>query len=179
MKVPVEIDLNIATKDIKVQVLSPPASELLKRELGLEKASGDNKKIKVGNASIEQIISVAKAKHPNMLARDLKHAVKSIAGTCISAGILIENRTPQEIILDIDDGKYDKEISEINVTTHAEKRKQLDSYFAQIKAQQEKLLKQEAAEKEAAAAAAAPAEAQKTEEKEAEAKEEAKRPARK
>ncbi len=67
MKVPVEIDVNTSTKTFSVKVFSPPTSELLKKELGIEKGSGLQKKTKVANASIEQIISVAKSKFPNML----------------------------------------------------------------------------------------------------------------
>ena len=37
LKVPVEVDVNPATKEFNVQVFSPPVSELLKKELGIEK----------------------------------------------------------------------------------------------------------------------------------------------
>src|SRR3989338_8691469 len=97
MKVPVEININTATKEVQVIVLSPPTAALLKKEFGLETASGDHKKTKVANASIEQIISVAKAKHDNMLAKDLKAAVKMVVGICVSLGILIENKPAKEL----------------------------------------------------------------------------------
>ena len=86
MKVPVEIEIDVATKNIEIKVFSPPVSELLKKELGIEKGSGLQKKTKVANASIEQIISVSKTKLPNMLSRNLKNAVKSVLGTCITLG---------------------------------------------------------------------------------------------
>src|SRR3989344_1481812 len=70
LKVPVELEINPSTKHIEVVVFSPPVSELLKKELGIEKGSGDHKKIKVANASIEQIISVAQTKLPNLLSKD-------------------------------------------------------------------------------------------------------------
>ena len=160
MKVPVEINVNVPTKTFDVKVFSPPASELLKKEVGIEKGSGAQGKMKMGNASIEQIISVAKTKMPNMLSRDLKSAVKSIVGTCVSLGILIENKSPKEIQSDIDLGKYDKEIKSEKTETSKEKRKELDNYFKKIKEEQDKLLKAEQATKEAekaAAEAAAPA----------------------
>ena len=160
MKVPVEINVNVPTKTFDVKVFSPPASELLKKEVGIEKGSGAQGKMKMGNASIEQIISVAKTKMPNMLSRDLKSAVKSIVGTCVSLGILIENKSPKEIQSDIDSGKYDKEIKSEKTETSKEKRKELDNYFKKIKEEQDKLLKAEQAVKEAekaAAEAAAPA----------------------
>ena len=160
VKVPVEIDVNPTTKTFAVKVFSPPVSELLKKDLGIEKGSGNHNKIKVGNASMEQIISVAKTKMPNMLSRDLKSSVKNIVGTCVSLGILIENKSPKEIQKEIDLGFYDKEIKLGISETSNEKRKELDNYFKKIKEEQDKLLKAEQAAKEAekaAAEAAAPA----------------------
>ncbi len=148
IKVPAE--LNIAKdKTFTVTVLSPPTTELLKKELGIEKASGEQQKIKAANASIEQIISVAKTKYPNMLSGDLKAAVKSIVGTCVSAGILIENKPAKEIEEDIGAGKYDKEIQEGKTETSPEKRRKLDSFFNRLHAEQEALIKKEEEEKAA------------------------------
>jgi large subunit ribosomal protein L11 len=131
VKVPVELNIN-KDKTFTVNVLSPPTTELLKKELGIEKASGLHKKIKAGNASIEQIISVAKTKHPNMLAKDFKSAVKTVVGSCISSEILIESRDPRVIIHEIDEGKYDKEIREQKTETSPEKKKELDDFFSRI-----------------------------------------------
>ena len=97
LKVPVELNVDAGTKEFEIKVFSPPVSELLKKELGITKASGAQKKIQVANASIEQIISVAKRKLPNMLCKDLKSAVKTIVGTCASSGILIESKPAVEI----------------------------------------------------------------------------------
>ena len=158
MKVPVEVEINVSTKEIEVKVFSPPVAELLKKELGIEKGSGLQKKTKVANASIEQIISVSKTKLPNMLSRDLKAAVKSVLGSCITLGILVENKHPRDVIRDIEAGKYDREIRGEITVTPAEKKKELDAYFAKVLAEQEKIRLQEEAAKaaeEAAKAAAA------------------------
>ena len=40
MKVPVEIDVDPKTKDFTIQVFSPPVSEMIKKELNIEKGSG-------------------------------------------------------------------------------------------------------------------------------------------
>jgi len=151
LKVPVELEVNVSTKEIEVKVFSPPVSELLKREIGIEKGSGTQKKLQVANASIEQIISVAKTKFPNMLCRDLKSAVKTVAGTCVSLGILIENKPAREIEQEIEDGKYDKEIQEEKTETSPDKKTELESYFLEIKEKQEQIIKQETAAKEAEA----------------------------
>ena len=151
LKVPVELEIDPATKEFDINVSSPPVSELLKKELGIEKGSGEQEKIKVANASIEQIISVAKTKLPNLLCKDLKAAVKTVVGTCVSLGILVENKTPSEVEQEIEEGKYDKEIQEEKTETPEEKKAELEKYFLDIQGEQEKLIKKELAEKEAEA----------------------------
>ena len=151
LKVPVELDINLKTKKFEVKIFSPPVSELLKKELGIQKGSGAQLKIQVANASIEQVILVAKTKMQNLLCKDLKSAVKIVVGTCASLGILIENKSAKEIEKDIDEGKYDKEISQVETETPPEKKKILDEYFDEVQKKQEIILKQEQAAKEAAA----------------------------
>lgn len=151
LKVPVELEVDTASKEFEVQVFSPPVSELLKRELGIQKGSGLQSQLQVANASIEQIISVAKTKMQNLLSKDLKSAVKTVVGTCASLGVLIENKTAPEIEKDIENGVYDSEINSEKTETSPEKRKKLDDYFSEVKSQQDAKLKQEQAAKEAEA----------------------------
>ncbi len=157
VKVPVELDINEKTKTFAVRVSSPPTSELLKKELKLEKGTADHKNSIVGGTSIEDVIKVAKIKHSNMLEKSLKNAVKSVLGTCKSIGIIVENKDPNELIKDVQEGKYDKEIDSGLTVTTAEKRKMIDDFYAKIKQDQDNKLKlaQKAAEE---------AEAKKTEE---------------
>jgi len=155
IQVPVELDVDSATREFSVKVFSPPVSSLLKKELGVEKGSGAQKKIKIANASIEQIISLAKTKLPNLLSRDFKSAVKTIVGTCVSLGILVENKPAVEVEKEIDEGKYDKEINAMKTETSESKKKELDEYFAKVKKEQDKVLQQEQAAKEASEAAKA------------------------
>ena len=158
MKVPVIIDADAKTKSFSVSVSSPPVSEMIKKELGLEKGSGEAGKIKVSNIAIEQTIKIAKTKMPNMLAKDLKAAVKLVLGSCVSLGILAESKSPVEVIADVNAGKYDKEIKQEKTEVSADKKKQLDAFFIDIKNKQEARAKAEAeaaAVAEAAKAAAA------------------------
>jgi len=155
LKVPVELNVDAVTRDFDIKVFSPPVSELLKKELGIEKGSGAQKKIKAGNISIEQIIALTKTKFPNLLSKNFKSAIKTIVGTCVSLGILIENKSAKEVEREIDEGKYDKEINAMISVTPAEKKKKLEEYFAKIKKEQDKILQQEQAAKEAAEAKAA------------------------
>lgn len=170
LKVPVELDVDLGTKEFEIKVSSPPMSELMKRELGIEKGSGMQNKMQVANASIEQIISVAKTKLPNLLANDLKAAVKSVVGTCVSLGVLIENKLAVEVAKEVEEGKYDKEIQEEKTETSEEKKKELDEYFSKTNAEQQKILKQETAEKEAEAEKKAEDATEKPEEKKEEKK---------
>jgi len=153
MKVPVELDIDAKTKDIKVNVFSPPVSELLKKEFGLVKGSGMQKKKYSANSSIEQIISVAKIKMPYMLSKDLKSAVKTVIGTCVSLGVLIEGVPASEVGLMIDEGKFKKEIEQEKTETSPEKKQQLKEQFDEIAKAQEMAIKAEEAAKEAAKAA--------------------------
>ncbi len=160
MKVPVELTVDKKTKNFTIKTFSPPTSELVKKELKLEKGSNDHKNIIVGNASIEDVIKIAKIKYANMLEKDFKSAVKSILGTCASVGILVENQNPNALIQEVSSGKFDKEIKQQISETSSEKRKKIDDYFTQIKHAQD--MKAEQAKKAAEAAEAAKAEAAKT-----------------
>jgi len=155
MKVPVELDVNEKTKNFTIHTSSPPTSELIKKELNIDKGSPKSEEIKVGNASIEDIIKVTKIKHSGMLEKSLKSAVKSVLGTCASVGILVENKNPNEVIKEVTEGKYDKEISDEKTETDPEKRKALKEYFNSIKsAQDEKLAIKEKEAKDAEEASA-------------------------
>jgi large subunit ribosomal protein L11 len=149
LKIPVELEVDASTKEFEVRIFSPPVAELLKKELKVTKGSGTQKKTQIANASIEQIISVAKTKFPNMLCKDLKSAVKTVVGSCVSLGILVENKNAFEVEAEIDAGKYDREIKGEITETPFEKRKEMDNYFAEVQGRQERILKQEKAAKEA------------------------------
>ena len=150
MKVPIELDVDIATKEFEIKVFSPPISELLKKELGIAKGSGEQLKFNPTNASIEQIISVAKTKLPGLLDKDLKSAVKSTLGSCVSLGVLVENKLAKEVEKEVNEGKYDKEIKEEKTETSEEKKKELEEHFSKVKKAQDIVKQQEVAAKAAA-----------------------------
>ncbi len=162
-KVPVEIDVDSKTKNYKIKVFTPPMSELIKKELGLEKGSGAAGAFKVGNIALERLIEIAKMKSSALLARDLKKSVKLAVGSCVSLGVLVDSKNAKEIEKDIDDGKYDKEINGEITAVSSEKAHKLKVHFAEVMARQEKeqkvLADAKAAEEaaKAAAATAAPA----------------------
>ncbi len=146
INVPVVLNVDGKTKEYVITVMSPPTSELLKKELGISKASGNRLKVKVGNLAFERVIFVALQKHDNMLSNEFLSSVKSVLGTCQSMGILVDNKEIKEIMDDFEDGKYDAMIKAKNVDVNEGKVSELKDYFAIIDAKQ-------AAEKEAAEAA--------------------------
>jgi large subunit ribosomal protein L11 len=155
MKVPVELNINEKTKSFTIKTFSPPTSELLKKELNLEKGTADHKKVKVGNASIEDVIKVTKIKFPDMLQKEFKSAVKSVLGTCTSIGILVENKEAKDLSKDVEEGAFENEIKSQKTETSPEKRKELNNYFESLKKKQEaEIAKAKAEEAEKAAAAA-------------------------
>lgn len=66
---------------------TPPASDLIKKILGLKSGSAEPNKIKVGKMSREQAEEIAKIKLPDLNAFELEAAVKTIYGTARSMGI--------------------------------------------------------------------------------------------
>jgi large subunit ribosomal protein L11 len=111
MKVPVKVKVDPKTKEFEIEVGTPPASSLILNELNLEKGSGAPSTHKIGDITVDQVIKIAKMKHDNLLGRELKQKAKEIIGTCVSIGVTVEGKKPQEIQLAIDAGEYDTKFS--------------------------------------------------------------------
>ena len=158
MQVPVNLDVDAKKKTFTVQVLSPSVSALLKKEMGIELGSGERKKVQVGNLAIEQLISVTKQKQSGMLANDFLSALKSVIGSAMAMGVLIESKDPKAVLQEIADGKYNKEIKAQRTEVSAAKAKELQAFFADVQGKQKEAKKKEeeakAAEEAAKAAAA-------------------------
>ncbi len=69
---------------------TPPAPILLKKAAQIAKGSSEPNRNKVAKLSKAQVIEIAKLKMPDLNARDLDAAVKTIEGTARSMGIDIE-----------------------------------------------------------------------------------------
>ena len=69
---------------------TPPASVLLKKAVGIAKGSGVPNINKVGTVTRAQLEEIAKTKMPDLNAADLDAAVKSIAGSARSMGLIVE-----------------------------------------------------------------------------------------
>ena len=69
---------------------SPPASVLLKRAAGVAKGSPEPHKNKVGKVTWNQVREIARTKKADISAGDEEAALKTIAGTARSMGIVVE-----------------------------------------------------------------------------------------
>jgi large subunit ribosomal protein L11 len=108
MQVPVKIIVDPVTRQFEIEVGTPPVSQLIKKELGLEKGSSEPVRTIVGNLTMEQVIKIARAKKQQMLAADLKAAAKEVIGTALSMGVTVEGKDPREVQKEIDEGVYDE-----------------------------------------------------------------------
>ncbi|MBL7156165.1 MAG: 50S ribosomal protein L11 [Candidatus Pacebacteria bacterium] len=87
--IPVEITI-FEDRTFKFITKQPPASELLKKAAGIEKASGEPQKVKVGKITKDQLKEITKRKMPDLNTKDIESAMKILAGTAKSMGIEIE-----------------------------------------------------------------------------------------
>lgn len=69
---------------------TPPAAVLIKKKLGLDKASGVPNKTKVGKLKKEQVKEIAEIKMPDLNAASLEAAMSMVAGTARSMGVEVE-----------------------------------------------------------------------------------------
>ncbi|GIT73859.1 MAG: hypothetical protein Ct9H300mP28_36730 [Pseudomonadota bacterium] len=67
---------------------TPPVPVLIKQALKMDKGSSTPNVEKVGTPTKEQIEGIAKQKMPDLNCYSLEAAVKSVAGTAMSMGVL-------------------------------------------------------------------------------------------
>ena len=132
-KVPVKVIVDTETKKFNIEVGTPPVSELIKKEINLQKGSGLAHVDKVANLAMEQVIKIAKMKKDSLLDKNLKAVVKTVIGSCGSLGILVESKEPKEIGKDINSGKYDSLIKEGKTEVSDEKLKELKEELEVVK----------------------------------------------
>lgn len=67
-----------------------PVSALIKKELGLEKGSGEAGKTSAGTLTKDQVRRIAEAKLPDLNTTDVPAAMKIVEGTARSMGVKVE-----------------------------------------------------------------------------------------
>ena len=115
MSVPIKVIFEKGSKDFIIEVGTPPASALIKKELGLKEPVKEEAGVKgkktIGNLSSAQVVKICKMKRDASLSLSLKQQAKEIAGTALSLGVTIEGKNAREFIKDVDAGKYDSQFS--------------------------------------------------------------------
>lgn len=69
---------------------TPPAAVLLMKAAKLEKGSGEPNRNKVGSLTMQQVEEIATLKMPDLTAKDLDAAKRSILGTARSMGLEVK-----------------------------------------------------------------------------------------
>jgi len=88
MVVPVEISI-FEDRSFTFILKTPPASVLIKKALGIESGSNEPHKTKVGSLTQAQLRQIAEQKLPDLNANDVEAAMKIIAGTARSMGVMV------------------------------------------------------------------------------------------
>ena len=149
MKVPVKVIIDEETKEFKITIGTPPTSQLIKKELNIEKGAQKAGEEIIADMKIEQAIKVAKMKQDSMGAKDIKAAVKTVCGTCLSMGVMLEGKPVKEALVDIDNGIFDAkilsgktELTADELKAQEEEKKQLAETTKKMHAEEEEKAKQ-------------------------------------
>ena len=84
--IPVEITV-FEDRSFTFITKTPPAAVLLKKAAGIDKASGEPNKNKVGKVTKAQVKEIAETKMPDLNANDVEAAMHIVEGTARSMGI--------------------------------------------------------------------------------------------
>ena len=86
--IPVEITV-YEDRSFDFILKTPPASRLILKAAGLEKASGEPHKVKAGSITKAQVREIAEVKMPDLNANDVEAAMRIIEGTARQMGITV------------------------------------------------------------------------------------------
>jgi large subunit ribosomal protein L11 len=89
LTIPVEITI-YADRSFTFITKTPPASVLIQKALGIPKGSGTPNRDKVGQITRKQLEEIAKTKMPDLNTTDLESAIRMIAGTARSMGVVVQ-----------------------------------------------------------------------------------------
>lgn len=153
MKVPVKVIVDKSSKEFEIEVGTPSVSQLISKEINIEKGSGEPNKNIVGNIAIEQAIKIAKMKKDAMLVNSLKSAVMNVVGSCNAMGILVEGKRGKDIAKEIQAGKFDALIKSEKTEADPSKLKELKLQLEEIQEVYQRELAKKQAEEEAKKAA--------------------------
>ncbi|MEL6651559.1 MAG: 50S ribosomal protein L11 [Bacteroidota bacterium] len=85
-----------ADKSFDFIIKTPPAAVLLMEAAKLKKGSSEPNRNKVGNVTWDQVKGIAETKMPDLNAFTIESAMKMVAGTARSMGLLVDGTPPWE-----------------------------------------------------------------------------------
>ena len=88
--IPVEITV-YADRTFTFITKTPPAPSLILEAAGISKGSGEPNREKVGSITSAQVREIAEIKMPDLNASDVDSAMRMVAGTARSMGIIVED----------------------------------------------------------------------------------------
>lgn len=88
---PISVEIFIySNKSFKFIIKGPPATILIKKFLGITKGSSNPNKEKIGKISKQQLEDIAKLKSSDLTAASIDAAMRTIAGSAKSMGLIVE-----------------------------------------------------------------------------------------
>lgn len=111
MQVPVKVIIDTDDKSFEIEIGTPPASALIKQELGIKKGSGVPQSEMVGNLTFDQVLKISRMKESSLTGKTSKDRAKEIVGTCRSMGVTVDGKRSAEMIEAINAGKYDSKLN--------------------------------------------------------------------
>ena len=85
-----------ADKSFDFVIKTPPAAVLLLKAANLQKGSSEPNRDKVGKVSWDQVKEIAETKMPDLNAFTIESAMRMVAGTARSMGIVVKGTAPWE-----------------------------------------------------------------------------------
>ena len=138
MQVPVKVTIDTESKEFTIEIGTPPAAALIKKEAGVDKGASNPLTEKVADLLIEQIMKIARMKEDALLGSDTKARVREIVGTCQSMGIMVEGMPAAEALKQIAEGKFDDKIMSGKTELTAEEKQHLEEEKKKLQEQLEK-----------------------------------------
>lgn len=88
---PVPVVISVySDRSFSFEMKTPPAAFLLRKAAKIDKGSARPNTEKVGKVTRQQLEDIAKVKMPDLTAANMDAAVRTIAGSAVSAGLEVE-----------------------------------------------------------------------------------------
>jgi len=107
LTVPVKVIVDAEKKSYEIEIGIPTTTALLLKAVGASEPSSRPSTEKIGDLPFEKIIEIALVKKKQLLAKDLKKAVKTILGTARAIGVTVDGKDAKTVTKEVEEGLYD------------------------------------------------------------------------